>query len=799
MYNFFFNFKFYPHSSYLIFLICFFHSFESSAEDKHNQFIIREIKIISQNKKLNSKLLQKIHSYKGKVYTENLSSQIEQSISKYLLSNRYRNSQIKKWIDQKQTLFYKIEHPYQYHFIMMGNEKIHTLNLYKILKSDNLFYQIHFIEVILNKIKIYYKSLFFNNVEIKFEITEYPNKFLNIIKIKIKEGAPSVIGKISISNTSFKKKRFYMKLFRLYSTPNLKKGYFVKKDFQKTINKIITHIRQLGYYHAQIYDTHIKFKKNKTFVQVLIDEGQPIMIGRIEIKGQKYFSKSKIKKILNLKPKTKVNILKLEKKLNNLIEFYHENGFLFAQIKNKNQIIQFKDTSKPAVVTIHIHEGEKSYVKDIQVRGNKKIKSSFIAHASSLKKGELLNKKKLNQAYDFINDSGLFSTIHIHPSSIIDVKEQEFRFIRTRGGISSENSFSIRGLFDGGIKRFLGDDGSLIAFNTELKTNIKLLNYFKKDQLFSLYDLLEYRIMGNYQKQYLFNTRFNWHSSYSFSRMVFAFPKTNSLQPNTLKEGVKWSLSQKINFNLERKFDLNTILNFKILEIEWIKSYTPKTSSNELNRRTQRIHTIGLFTFIDRRDNIFFPKKGYQFSSSLDYSDPFIGSSPSIHFLKATAKQTFYIPLIKNKLIWAWSFSGGFIQLMKSAGVPYKYSFILGGFNNLRGFDGRSDGDRIPSKEELPINDVDEIIYHPSTFYLIKSEIRFPLIKNFIGGALFYDRGGVYMKHSRFKESHGHSTGFSIHFSPLGPFIANINIAFKLNKLVEKNINPIINFSMGAF
>ena len=110
-----------------------------------------------------------------------------------------------------------------------------------------------------------------------------------------------------------------------------------------------------------------------------------------------------------------------------------------------------------------------------------------------------------------------------------------------------------------------------------------------------------------------------------------------------------------------------------------------------------------------------------------EYAWPF--SSKNIQFLKMELKHFDFRPL-SNRWIWFNSLQGGMISNLhrqeNEGGVPVSRAFILGGINSLRGFDGLIQGERVPNKEEFPIEHANSLIFNRSSFYLlIKTELRF--------------------------------------------------------------------------
>ena len=744
------------------------------------------IDIQSVNQKLNQSLEQKLKPYKEKDFLFKNEPQILKTLQKTLLSKGYVNSQIKTRIRRKKNkvaLSYKIEHPYRYDIIIKGSEKVNKLSLYKMLKTAHLFHNAHFTSALVDKIKDYYESLSFIGTKVKAQkVIDKKNYHIKII-MSLSEGERKLLKRLKISSVKNPPPFFYQRLFQTYAPKKLKRGWFNQREFDQTITRIVAHLRQMGYYHAQIEDQDIKEQGENMFIKVRIRRGPPLRLRKLEIKNNSVFSTKEIKKIIGLRPMDTIHIMELEEKIEKLIQKYQDRGYLSAEIENKEKMLKIKNTFEPVDIVLKIKEGKIFHAPHFKVRGLQNASADFVRRSSNLKRGGLITRKKLKTSSALISDTGLFSNVLIDPQSgIIDVREQDLKSLRTKLGISTLNTLSFGASLDGSIKKFLEDERSQIALNTKIYSNIHLVNQFQNSPA----NLFEYEVLGNYKKLYLFNTRWNGHISYSFSKELFSFESEDN--PLT------WALSQKTSFNLEKKMDLNTFFNFKVLGLERLSSRT----AFMVKTTDQWINTTGFSYVIDNRSDVFFPKKGGQFSSMMEYASPLLGTTPLIHFLKTQAEYKFYIP--QGDLVWAFLVSGGLIQPFQSKSVPYKHLFILGGPHNLRGYDGLSDGLRVPSQEAFPAKDPNDLIPSSSLFYLVKSEIRFPLIKKSLRGAFFYDRGAVFMKKSLFKKDVGHSIGLSLHYiTPLGPFSAHI--AYRLDKRQSPKGDKRYSISgvMGAF
>ena len=73
----------------------------------------------------------------------------------------------------------------------------------------------------------------------------------------------------------------------------------------------------------------------------------------------------------------------------------------------------------------------------------------------------------------------------------------------------------------------------------------------------------------------------------------------------------------------------------------------------------------------------------------------------------------------------------------------------------------------------------EELIEHNSKYYLLKSELRFPIIDAW-GGVLFYDAGAVEIAKVYQPQAFRQSAGLGVRYNtPVGP--VNVEMAYKLN------------------
>ena len=798
---------------------------------------IKNIRIITQNIELKNNLEKLLRPYQGRLSSQETINEVQSEITDYLSKKKYLQATLNSPVLQKTSprqsiLSYKINNPVRYHLIVRGNKQVPLASLYKVINKENLLNHPNFIDMIHKQIINYYQSLAFNGIKVKSSLVK-KSKYVYYLRMHLTEGQPFVIKSLKIYGVADKKTRRYMDLFQSYATDSLKSNYYVQKDFETALQKIIIHLRKTGFYNAVIYHKNIFYKQNKVFIEIIINEKIPLTVEKVVIKGNKHFDKASIRNTIQMKPGDHLDIPKLEKNIGVLIQKYFEQSFLQAKINEKN-LIKISRSDKSAVITIQISEGQKNYIKNIKVQGNKNISSEFIIHASALEPGNILTYKEIRKSLDFIEDLGLFTRVDIRPekedSLTISVQENTFNSLRFRFGVNTEHTLSGKVLAELNAKNMLKNNNSQLLLNMETQPNYRLFrnifhlpsdqwNVFTNPQSIGKY--LPYSFSGSYKRYYTLGSRWSAQAGYSYANSIFSFTKISPLPKNSdhsyldNSEKVEWLRSHKFSFNMERQFDLNTLFTFKIWEVDLRSSYIqnflfyPEKTHNQMTFQFEEqtiIAETGLEIQMDRRDNRFFPKRGFHFSAGLNYSSPYIGAHKDIHFIRMEAKHTYYTPFLHT--IFAQSIHGGAVHRLNSGQVPVSRLFILGGAGSLRGYNGEYSGPqakRVPSVEELKIENAVENKKYSSAYFLIKNEIRIPIHQRF-GMTLFYDGGMVFLYDKGFTSYYGHSTGAGLYgLTPLG-IPAVINVGYRLDPRTHtkdedgKIINSIhIDFSIGFF
>lgn len=309
-------------------------------------------------------------------------------------------------------------------------------------------------------------------------------------------------------------------------------------------------------------------------------------------------------------------------------------------------------------------------------------------------------------------------------------------------------------------------------------------------------DIRSYDVSVGYFEPFLLDS--STSGRVQLSRQQFITGKKNA-------ETLDGKTINRLSFFAEKDFTENIRFVWNTYSLESIKTFV--VPNDPTNKSKQQVATVGPIFDLDFRDNPFLPTRGTFTRLEADYSAPDFGSSTRIKFIRTQATFSFYEDLYKSKWIWANSIRGGYAKNLNTkagSGVPESYAFFLGGYTTIRGYSGVED-DRIPSVKEFPVEPGDQLIIpDETTYYLFKSELRFP-IAGIVGGVLFYDAGAVTITDDLFPGKSqiqdmtfsGQSYGLGLRINtPVGPISLDYGLKIEPQNKEQKDH---LHLSIGTF
>ena len=191
------------------------------------------------------------------------------------------------------------------------------------------------------------------------------------------------------------------------------------------------------------------------------------------------------------------------------------------------------------------------------------------------------------------------------------------------------------------------------------------------------------------------------------------------------RKGLKISIGKTVLRGLR----LGVTPNFEVIGIQNIDGNAPRVV-RDIQGSSAKL-SLELTAMLDRRDSRMFPSKGYQVTSSLEFS----GLDVDIIKYQMQGKRyktVFNFPDWRGKHVLSYGGTLGIIESTSDKGVPIFERFFAGGANSIRGFAFRGVG---------PVDLVSREQIGGKALLLTTAEYTLPAYGDMLRGAFFVDAG----------------------------------------------------------
>jgi outer membrane protein insertion porin family len=753
---------------------------------------IKTIDFVSPNPELTQLLRRSSRAFAG----EPLTQQTLLSIKKELLEVLSKNSFFKTDLDDPElipsqngksfALIYKPTQHEKYKLVLKGNSQISQRALFRNLELESFHTSNPQIaDELANKIKNYYLTQGFARFEIK-KTESVLNPFEKNIEIEIQEGPKVKVAQIEISSRTQPPPADYKKFITNNGGPLLADGFYVREEVDRGLEALVVDLQNRGYLKAKVLSSRATFDKDKKNITVFVnlDEGPLTFLKKINFSGNTAFSSETLKGLLNIKETEPLQLSYLESSIENLKEFYQEQGFIEMTLKNeKEELVLYNEDSSQAEVEFKIYEGPKVTVGSILLEGNSFTKNYVILKELEIQPGDVLTPSKVSESLKRLQRLGLFASIDIKTieertnisarTVLVRVSEREPGLFNFGVGVNNERQLTLRG-YTGVAYRNIEGTARAASLRVDANYNVAEVKY------------LENKITLGYLEPFLFNSRVRGRVNLSRSKQINDLITDNSQGIETNQ--TTWSLEQDITSHLTATYELISVATLKDFLINGGDCPTCTTIN---------IASTGPTLDLDYRDHPFNPTKGSFTRLSLEYATPALGSSRTIKYLRGNISFSNYYPLSSSGIVWANSLRYGQLRNLSEeadGGVPYdKKGLILGGQSTVRGFDA---SESFPNdKYDFPAN---FLLTTSAESYLFKTEVRFPIFKNW-GGAIFYDGGAITIKGLDTEDAYRDSVGVAARYNtPVGAVSAEYG--YKLDRSSKRGENQAaLHIYIGTF
>ena len=441
-------------------------------------------------------------------------------------------------------------------------------------------------------------------------------------------------------------------------TPNI-------SDKAKTV--IQKYFSEKGFHNAEVAVKQVDDSQHPGYVKVLIqvDKKEKTKVGKICITGNEALTHNQINRamkktndnnILNMFRPKKFVTEEYENDKKAVIEKYNEIGYRDAYIVADSIVPNAEDPTR-VDVHMHIHEGEKYYVRDIHWVGNTVYPYEYLNRVLNIKKGDVYNLKELNKRLNEDDDalSKLYTDqgylfFSVDPVEVnVENDSIDFEMRMYEGRQATINSINIQGntrVYEHVVRREL---------------------YTKPGQLYSQSDIMrslrELAQMGHFDQENL----------------------VPDIQPNP-EEGtvdITYQLETKSSDQIEFSLGWGATGLVGSLGLK----FTNFAIQNLFNKKSYRIVPQGegqTFSINARTNGVYYT------SVSMNFMEPWLGGkrpnslSASIYFASQTGYSDRYYKayqsLYDNYMTsyYAYGNTDYYQQLMESEADPDKYLRTLG-------------------------------------------------------------------------------------------------------------------------
>jgi outer membrane protein insertion porin family len=637
-----------------------------------------------------------------------------------------------------------------------------------------------------------------------------------IVSFNVKE-KPS-IGKISFEgnkkvDTDDLKNEVGVKLYTILD----------QNEIKQSVNRLKEFYRKKGYYNAEIKERTEPLPNNQVGVTYVIDEGQKIYITKIEFIGNKAFSNSELKKIMETSEQgflswlTDSGVLdskKLEFDVFKLTSFYHNHGYIKAVVGEPKVSL---NPDKGLTVTFEVKEGEQYSVGQIGVGGDLIMPADALLKKVSIGKEKVFNRevvrKDILALKDVYADEGYaYAEVTPRTKENDQVHSVDITYDISRGEKVRFERINITGnktTRDKVIRRELKAlEGEYFSGKSMSKStqNLNRLGFFENVDIQTKKGSREDLMVMDVKVKEKPTGSFSFGAGYSSVDSLVGMAQIQ--QDNFLGYGQRLSASVRIG-GISSQFDVRFLepwlldypISMEVRGYNWQRQYDDydqdswggsvyfgfPTKLDEFTRASVQYGYEDSFISDVPDDASYYLREmeGHSVTSSMTFAltrnsanrpwNPSEGSINSIsfeyaggilagdnYFNKYIGRSGWFFPLPFSTVFMAQG-RWGYAQKRSGGDLPVYEKFFLGGLNTVRGYEYASISPRDPETEDKIGGDV-------MTCY--NFEFRFPLLKEQgVIGLVFFDAGQVWEDTSQIDLGDiQKSVGGGVRwYSPMGP------------------------------
>lgn len=528
----------------------------------------------------------------------------------------------------------------------------------------------------------------------------------------------------------------------------IRKGTFDEAQFRADLNRIRTLYRSRGFLDATVEsDIDYSDDGSEMFITVKVTEGQQYLIGEITLSGPLAFPEREIRDQIEISSGDPFDNSMIREDIDRVYRFYYDKGYIDADI---NLSHRYNADTDRMDINYEIDPRNVVYVGRVNVIGNTKTQDKVVRREIRLYPGERYDGEKLRRSKQRIYDLGFFEDVFIDTVSTdtADVKDLNVTVKETKTG-----EFSFGGGYSS-VDAFLG-------FVQVRQRNFDITNF--PTFTGGGQDLVIRGEIGSARTNYRLSWTDPWIFDYPY---LFGFDVYRSEHDKFSDSGYDYDETRTggaLRLGKEITDELSTSLRYNLEEV---KIGSVSDNASQALKDEQGKNTLSRLEWSvawDTRDNRFSPKDGWLTGFSLENAGGFMGGDKN--FVKGYVHGSYYHGIIDRVILELRGRVGMVESYGSSDTVPVYERFFAGGATTIRGYDQRAVGPRDSEERHIAVGGQSLLIGN--------AEVSFPVYKELIRGAVFYDIGTVGAdKYDIFKNTGDYKSGAGLGVrvrTPIGP------------------------------
>jgi len=419
-----------------------------------------------------------------------------------------------------------------------------------------------------------------------------------------------------------------------------------------SMQSVLNNIYNNGYLSAKIDSVNIDSNFTKVYYykgelirwgDVIIISEENDLLNRQGINSKDFINKPAI-------------FIKLVQFINKIITYYENRGYPFVKVDL--QPIKFKNNK--IYVELIINKYELYTIDSIIIKGNSTVNRKILSKIIDIYPGNLYNEQKLSKISERINNTEFISEVKPFELEFTEKKTSVYTYLK------NEKANTIDGII--GFQPNNKTTGKLLITG---EINLLLLNSFKKAESI----LFKWKKLESSSQELDFN-------------IVYPYIRYSDLGSDFYLSFYKKDSSY---LNLESIFGLR----YQLGGSNYLKLFYQRNSSNVLkqnisfiNYKSTLSNLFGIGFYIENLDYKYNPRKGYNLNCKFGFGKKLIKNEEPGENIKSEVNLygAAFIPLLRKFVIKLQNNTGIYIDDKLFENELY----LIGGFNNLRGFDEKS-------------------------------------------------------------------------------------------------------------